>query len=171
MRRATLLLLLLLCAQPVAAQRARAALPQLNTHALTVQQRSATAAPSRTGAFAYEALGGAAGSMAGFGIGYALFSGDCVTEELTCLLESAALTLLVSAVGAVAGSHAAGRAFDTEPSLTGATIGSLAGVLAGIGAWHLVTEDLDFVHDRVPAIMTYAGVHGVVTALGSRLVR
>ena len=143
----------------------------LSVQSVRVQQASATAAPSSGAAFAYEALGGAAGSIAGFALGYALLADNCDTEELTCLLESAALTLVVSAVGATAGSHLTGRALDTDPSLVGGVIGSVAGVVAGIGAWHLVTEDLDIVNDRVPAVITYAVVHGAVTALGSRLIR
>jgi hypothetical protein len=136
-----------------------------------MQRVSASAVPSSSAAFAYEALGGALGSLAGFGIGYALFADDCEAEDLSCELQGAGFTIAISAATAAAGSHIAGRAFDTDPSLPGAVVGSVIGAVAGIGAWHLVTEDLDIVSDIVPAALTYSVVHGVFTALGSRLAR
>src|SRR5688500_1906284 len=170
MRRAALLMVMLtLCAQPASAQRARAAVSYISAPMPAIQRASAATQQSSSASFAYEALGGIAGSLAGFGLGYALFSDDCEGDDITCELESAGMTIVISAAAATAGSHLAGRAFDTNPSLAGAALGSVIGAVAGVGAWHLVTEDLDIVSGVVPAALTYSIVHGVLTALGSRI--
>ena len=165
------MVMLMACALPLSAQRARAVASYVTAPMPAMQRARASAVPSSSAAFTYEALGGAIGSLAGFGIGYALFSDDCEADDLSCELQGAGFTIAISAATAVAGSHIAGRAFDTNPSLAGAVAGSVIGAAAGIGAWHLVTEDLDIVSDVVPAALTYSVVHGIVTALGSHIAR
>lgn len=128
-------------------------------------------APSTAAAFAYEAAGGIAGSIAGVGLARALLYEDCGGDEVTCSLNRAGLTLLLSSLLSAAGSYGAGRAFDTDPSLPGAAIGSVAGAVAGVGAWHLLSEELNVNNSTLALVIGYALAQGTVTALGSRVVR
>ena len=108
---------------------------------------------SRTGAGAFlvEAAGGTAGSLAGFGVGYAL-ADRCDSEDLVCNLENAGTALLAGTVLAAVGTYIAGRLGDTEPSALGAGLRAVAGAAAGIGAWHLLTEELDVVTSDAGAV-------------------
>lgn len=127
---------------------------------------------TRTGAAAFlvEAAGGTAGSLAGFGVGYAL-ADRCDSEDLVCNLENAGTALLAGTVLAALGTYVAGRLGDTEPSALGAGLGAVAGAAAGIGVWHLLTEELNVVTSDAGAVASYVVTQGIVTALGSRLVR
>jgi len=51
----------------------------------------------------------------------------------------------------------------------GATVGSLAGVAAGLGVVHLITEEASIRLGRVGGVLAFSGTHGPVTALGSRI--
>jgi CDP-diglyceride synthetase len=122
-------------------------------------------------AFGAEALGASVGSALGFGLIYLAREDDCGVEDLSCNLESAAIAIAVGTAGAAAGDYLAGKLFGTKPSVTGAIVGAVAGVAAGIGTWHLFTEELDLVNNPEAATATYVITQGIVTALGSRLVR
>lgn len=121
-------------------------------------------------AFAVESAGGIAGSLAGFGVGYAVAE-RCDGEDLVCNLEHAAAAVATGTVFSALGAYGAGRLGDTRPSGLGASLGALVGAAAGIGAWHLATEELDVVRSDVGAVLTYGVTQGIITALGSRLVR
>jgi hypothetical protein len=121
-------------------------------------------------AFTIEAAGGIAGSLLGFGL-VLLSEDDCGVEDLGCHLEDAFLAIALGTLGSAAGTYAAGRAFDTRPSGPGATLGAVVGAAAGLGTWHLFTEELDFVNRTEAAVVVYALTQGVMAALGSRLVR
>ena len=122
-------------------------------------------------AFGAEALGASVGSALGFGLIYLSQKDECDVEDLSCNLSNAALGIAVGTAGAAVGDYLAGKLFDTRPSVTGAVIGALAGAAAGIGTWHLFTEDLDLVNKSQAATGVYVITQGVVTALGSRIVR
>jgi hypothetical protein len=122
-------------------------------------------------AFAIEAAGGMVGSAVGFGSVLLLKGDDCDTEDLGCYIETASVALVASTITSAAGTYIAGRAFDTRPSGAGAMIGALAGAAAGLGTWHLFTEELDFVNKTEAAALIYAITQGLTSALGSRIVR
>lgn len=129
------------------------------------------AAPEKTGgaAFVVEALGATAGSLAGFSLIYLTNKDDCDPEDLECTLETGALALATSTVGAAVGNILAGNAAHTRPSGWGAAIGAIAGSVAGIGTWHLFTEEINVSDSAAFAIAVYAVTQGIVTALGSRI--
>ena len=131
---------------------------------------SAAMATSGGQAFAIEATGAVVGSLLGFSTIY-LSRDRCEVEDLGCNLETVFGGIVLGTAGATAGAWLAGRAGDTDPSLAGAAIGSVVGVGAGIGLWHLFTEELDIVNEPFAAALTYSFAQGVATALGSRLVR
>jgi hypothetical protein len=136
----------------------------------SVQLARHTGSRTPAQAFAIEAAGGIAGSLIGFGV-VLLGDGDCSVEDLGCHLERAFLGIVLGTLGSAAGSYLAGRAFETRPSGAGATLGAIVGAAAGIGAWHLFTEELDLVNRTEAAVIVYALTQGVMAALGSRLVR
>ena len=121
-------------------------------------------------AFAIEAAGGVAGSLIGFGV-VLLGEDECDVEDLGCHLERAFLGIALGTLASAAGTYLAGRAFDTQPSGAGATLGAVVGAATGIGAWHLFTEELDLVNRTEAAVVVYALAQGVMAALGSRLLR
>ena len=121
-------------------------------------------------AFLIEAVGATAGSLAGFGAIY-LFKNDCDSEDLECILETGGLALVTSTVGAAVGAMLAGNRGDTAPSGWGAVLGAIAGSAAGIGTWHLFTEEINVSNSPAFAIGTYALTQGIVTAIGSRIGR
>jgi hypothetical protein len=129
-------------------------------------------APGRTfgSAYAIEATGGVLGSAFGIGVGVAVVRPDeCDAENLECILRGVGAVGLVGALTAPLGSYAAGRAFDTQPSPWGAFLGSVAGLAAGVGVIKLVDEAGGRV-EGAGAVIAVSLTHGVVTALGSRLV-
>jgi len=131
---------------------------------------TSAAVPGTAGAYAAEAAGAAAGSALGFWLGY-LNRGGCEAEDLQCVLRKAGSAIALGTAGAVAGDLLAGRSADTDPSLLGAILGGVLGAAAGVGAWHLASEELGLFHSAAPAIITYSLTQGLVTAAGSRLAR
>ena len=119
-------------------------------------------------AFAIEAAGATAGSLLGFGVVY-LARDSCGVEDLGCTIKRAGLGIGLSTVGAAAGNHIAGRLGETNPSGWGAVLGAVVGAAAGVGAWHLFTEELDVANNPAAAIAVYAVTQGLITAAGSRL--
>jgi hypothetical protein len=126
--------------------------------------------PSAGQSFALEAAGGIAGSMLGFGVIY-LSNDRCGVEDLGCTLESVFTGIVIGTVASAGGAYFAGKAGNTDPSLLGASLGAIAGVGAGIGLWALFTEQLDVGNKEIAAALTFTVTQGLVTALGSRLLR
>jgi hypothetical protein len=117
-----------------------------------------------------EATGGILGSAAGIGLGVALAQPDeCDAEDLECILAGVGAVGLVAAITAPLGTELVGNAFDTEPSLLGAVLGSVAGLAAGAGVIKLFDEAGTNVEGAV-AVIAVSLTHGIVTAAGSRLV-
>jgi hypothetical protein len=131
----------------------------------------AGASPTGFSAFGLEALGASVGSALGFGIIYLTRKDECDVEDLSCNLESAFAAIVVGSAGAAAGDYIVGKLFDTRPSAVGAIVGAVAGAAAGVGTWHLFKEELGIVNTSEGYAATYVITQGVVTALGSRLVR
>src|SRR5262245_41826684 len=149
------------------------ATPAFAQHAPTVSAPTLQDPGSRSGfsAFAVEALGATAGSALGFGAIYLSRRDECEVEDLSCNLENAAAGVAVGTIGSAVGAYVSGRVFDTQPSGVGAALGAVAGAAAGLGMWHLFTEELNLVNKSGAATATYVVTQGIVTALGSRLVR
>jgi hypothetical protein len=135
---------------------------------LTVQGSSS---PTGVSAFGLEALGASVGSALGFGIIYLARKDECDVEDLSCNLENSFAAIVVGTAGAAAGDYLVGKLFDTKPSGVGAIVGAVAGAAAGVGTWHLFKEELGIVNTSEGYAATYVITQGVVTALGSRLVR
>jgi hypothetical protein len=152
-------------ALPCAAQRTQ-------SRFVSAQPASFERQDERTGgsAFLIEAAGGIAGSLAGFALVYST-SGSCESEDLVCNLQHAGAAIAAGTVGAAGGTYIAGRLAHTQPSAVGAFLGAVVGAAAGIGVWHLATEELDVVKSDAGAIITYGVTQGVVAALGSRIGR
>ncbi|MGH7502188.1 MAG: hypothetical protein ACREL7_10570 [Longimicrobiales bacterium] len=139
---------------------------------LTGPATACAQAPERApvSAFLIETVGGTVGSAAGFGIALALTGpDDCHSDDLACTLRRLGISLLASAGGAATGDVLAGNMADTRPSPLGATIGSLAGIAAGVGIVHLFSEELDITRSDAALFVSYSLSQGILTALGSRL--
>jgi hypothetical protein len=93
----------------------------------------------------------------------------CDNEDLECLLEKLGIGLAASGVGAVAGTLTAGHLGHSHPSTIGAALGAVAGIPAGIGVTHLLSEELNLTSNGAALFLAYAITHGVTTALGSRV--
>ena len=129
------------------------------------------AAQERSGgaAFAIEAAGGTLGSLAGYGIGRAIVDEDACGDDLGCIFSGVGTVLLASSAGATLGAWALGSAADTDPSIGGAALGSLAGAAAGLGLLK-VLEEIDPQWDEGgAAVIALTLSQGIVTALGSRI--
>ena len=125
---------------------------------------------STSGGFTIEAVGGALGSAVGVGVGLLITDpGDCGGEDLQCIVGGLGITGLIAAAGAPVGTLLAGHAWDTEPSLLGAALGSIAGAAVGIGVIKLFDEAGASL-EGLGAGVTFTLSHGIVTALGSRWV-
>lgn len=159
----TCTLLLVAASDAVSAQRA---IPS----AAVTATGSVAAPPSGGQSFALEAAGGIAGSMLGFGVIY-LSNDRCGVEDLGCTLEAVFTGMVLGTVASAGGAYLAGKAGDTDPSLLGASLGAIAGAGAGVGLWALFTEQLDVGNKELAAAVTYTVTQGLVTALGSRLLR
>jgi len=134
-----------------------------DTHA----QRST---PSGASAFAIEAAGGTVGSIVGVTLGIAIAQiDDCDSEDLACLLAGLSVGGAGGVVGAALGTVLAGRQFNTRPSTAGAIVGSLAGLAAGVGVVHLLTEEANMRLERVGSVLVFSVTQGLVTAIGSRI--
>ena len=121
-------------------------------------------------AFAIEAAGATAGSLAGVAIGLAAARIDsCDSEDLACILSGLSAGGLGGVFGATLGTVIVGRRFDTRPSTAGAVVGSLVGVAAGLGIVHLITEEASTRLGRVGGVLVFSTTQGLVTAVGSRI--
>jgi hypothetical protein len=151
----------------------QAALPRFETPRAALARELEPQETGKTGlsAFAIEAVGASVGSALGFGAIYLSTKDECDVEDLGCNLENAATGIAVGTAAAALGDYIAGRLGHTNPSASGAIVGAVAGAAAGIGMWHLLTEDLDLVNKSEAATAVYVLTQGVVTALGSRIVR
>lgn len=121
-------------------------------------------------AFVIEAAGGAAASFAAFSVMAAALE-ECDVDDLACDISSVAASVGVATIASAGGAYLAGSLARTGPSALGAAIGSLVGAAAGVGAWHFIKEEIDIGTSDAGAIAIYAVTQGVVTALGSRIVR
>jgi hypothetical protein len=131
----------------------------------------AASAQERTGMreWTIEAAGGTLGSVAGFGIGLAIFDDDDCGDDLGCIFEDVAGVLAFSSAGATMGTWSLGSAASTDPSFGGALIGSLVGAAAGLGILKVLEEmDSDW-NEGAPAVIGFTVTQGVLTAVGSRV--
>jgi hypothetical protein len=120
--------------------------------------------------FLMELAGGTAGSLAGFGLGVLITNPeDCGSDDLLCYLEDVGIALAISGGTAGLGAVLAGRMADTHPSVPGAFVGSVAGIAAGLGVVHLISEEFDISRERAALWLGYTVTQGTVTALGSRV--
>src|SRR5688500_15980673 len=126
--------------------------------------------PSSLGSFLIEAAGASVGSFSGFTIAAAALE-DCGVDDLECDITHVAAATTIATAGAAGGAIVIGKWAGTEPSTTGALIGALAGAAAGLGAWHLVKEEINVATSDTGSRVVFAVTQGIVTALGSRLVR
>jgi len=123
-------------------------------------------------AFGIEAAGGVLGSAAGLGLGFLITNpGDCPSDDLGCTLQKVGAALAISAGGSGLGTVVLGRASHTQPSALGAFVGAAVGIAAGVGVVHLISEELDLSREDAVLWVGYTLTQGVVSALGSRLVR
>jgi hypothetical protein len=125
---------------------------------------------SSLASFLIEAAGASAGSLAGFTITAAVLN-DCGVDDLACDIGHVALATGVATAGAASGAIVIGKWADTEPSTGGAILGALVGAAAGIGAWHFVKEEVNVNTSDTGSRVIFAVTQGLVTALGSRLLR
>lgn len=125
---------------------------------------------SDLGSFLIEAAAAAAGSGVGFSLTKAALS-ECGVDDLACDIGHVAAATGVATAGAAAGAYFIGKWADTNPSGAGAILGAVAGAFAGIGAWHFINEEVNVNTSDAASIAIYAVTQGLVTALGSRLVR
>jgi hypothetical protein len=132
---------------------------------------AAPASAQRSGgsAWAIEAAGGTLGSAAGFGLGLAIFDDDDCGDDLACIFSDVAGVLFSAFTGAALGTWLLGRTADTEPSLGGAVVGSLAGAVAGLGVVKLLDEADPDLDEGAAAVIGLALSQGVLSALGSRI--
>jgi hypothetical protein len=131
-----------------------------------VSAQSASAQRTGVGAFAVEAVGGTIGSLVGFGVG--AFTVDDQCDDELCFKELG-VVLLTASAGATAGAVIAGRRADTNPSIVGSAIGSLAGAGAGLALLKVLEEIDPGLDDGAPAVIAFTVSQGIVTALGSRI--
>ena len=120
-------------------------------------------------AWAIEATGATLGSLAGFGLGMALVDEDACGDDLGCIFSGLGTVLLVSSAGAVAGTWVAAEIGDTDVSLGGAALGSVAGAAAGLAFLKVLEEIEPGLDDGASAIVSFTISQGIVTALGSRI--
>ena len=165
-RRILLLFVLLFAPNRIAAQQATSVFGAAGARPAAL----VAAVPGGGASFAIEAAGGIGGSLLGFGLVY-LLGNDCDVEDLGCNLETAFGAMALGTAVSAGGAYLAGRLADTQPSGVGAVLGSVAGAAAGVGLWHLFTEELDLVNNDKAAVLSYSVAQGIVTALGSRIGR
>lgn len=100
-----------------------------------------------------------------------LWAEDCAVEDLGCNLENVFSAIAVGTLGSAVGADVLGSAARTRPSRIGVVLGSVVGAAAGVGLWHLLTEELNAINNTGAAMASFAIAQGTVTALGSRVVR
>jgi len=124
--------------------------------------------PSPFAAWAIEAGGASVGSLLPAGI-FALAAPNdpCVKPGSDGMVNSACKTSTIlgiaaaRSVGATVGLWALGKAADTDPSLSGAFLGSLAGIIVGQLAPFRISPN------GWPLRIQFSLIHGSVTGLGS----
>ncbi len=126
--------------------------------------------PGSVASFLIEAAGASAGSFSGFTIAAAALD-DCGVDDLECDITNVAAATTIATAGAAGGAIIVGKWAGTAPSTTGAIVGALAGAAAGLGAWHFVKEEINLTTSDTGSRVVFAVTQGIVTALGSRLVR
>ena len=121
-------------------------------------------------AFAIEAAGGIAGSAIGYGIVLA-GTNECSRDEdlVSCVIGPLTAALALGTALSATGTVVAGRARRTRPSVPGAIVGALAGAVAGVGAEHLVREEMGVNTTRIGSMFILAVTQGLFTAATSRL--
>ncbi|MCI0435309.1 MAG: hypothetical protein L0271_16960 [Gemmatimonadetes bacterium] len=139
--------------------------------ALTATPAAAQAADRSAGnALLVESAGGILGSGAGLGLGLLLAdAGGCVSDDISCYIENAAIAAAISTIGSGLGTNLAGRIGSTRPSAVAGWIGAIAGAAAGIGVTHLLAEELDLTRSDLVLAFSYSITQGVVSAVGSRI--
>jgi hypothetical protein len=120
--------------------------------------------------FVIEAAAASAASFGSFAITAAVMD-DCGVDDLACDVGHVAAATGAATAGAAGGAYIIGKWAGTEPSGVGAVVGALAGAAAGIGMWHFVKEEVNVATSDTGSMVVYAVTQGLVTALGSRLVR
>jgi hypothetical protein len=125
---------------------------------------------SGAGAFLIEAAGGTVGSATGFGLGVLIADvGGCGSDDIGCWLSRLGIALGISGATSAVGALLTGHMGDTQPSTAGAIVGGIAGIPAGVGVVHLISEELDLTRDDAVTWVSYVFTQGIVTALGSRI--
>ena len=129
--------------------------------------RAAGAAANSSSAFALEALGGVAGSLAGMGLTAA--ASNCDVEDLACIILTVGAGGALSAIGAAAGTTLVARQTGSRRSIPGALAGSVVGTGVGLGVHYLLNRESDRnLGDKV-VVPIFAIAQGVFAAWGSRL--
>lgn len=139
--------------------------------ALLSEQVAQQASTNRAPVFITEWAGGTLGSLAGLGLGLAIFRPDNCGDDLSCMFEGFGAMWLTSSLGAGAGVHIGGRLGNTSPSLTGAVIGGVVGAVAGAVISAVMDEFSTGAGEGVSGIATFTITQGLVSALGSRIGR
>lgn len=123
-------------------------------------------APNSSGAFAIEALGGAAGSLAGIAV--VGLTSRCGTEDLECTILHVGAGGALGVIGAAAGVTLAARHTGSRRSVAGALLGGIAGTALGLGVHYLLNRGTDRnLGDRV-VVPIFVLSQGIVAAAGSR---
>ena len=128
---------------------------------------AAAPAANSSGAFALEALGGIAGSLAGMGIVAAV--SNCDVEDLACTILTVGAGGALSAVGATVGTTLVARQTGSHRSIGGALGGSVVGTGVGLGVHYLLNRESDRnLGDKI-VVPIFALAQGIFAAWGSRL--
>jgi hypothetical protein len=124
--------------------------------------------PDSRGAFALEALGGAAGSLVGFGI--VGLTANCGVEDLACVITTVGAGGALGALGATIGTSMVARSTGSRRSVAGAAVGSLVGTGVGLGVHWVLNRNSDRnLGDKI-VLPIFVISQGVFAAMGSRLV-
>lgn len=134
----------------------------LITRAVEAQERP------RANSDAFVIEGAAATAASALSLVVAVTSIDKCGEDLGCGIGVIGLGLIGATVLAPVADVVVGRAFNTSPSATGAALGSIVGTAAGIGLVYLINEAGGF-QAAPEVIVAFAVPHGILTAMGSRL--
>lgn len=123
---------------------------------------------SSSAGFLAEAGAGAIGSAVGIVAGGLLLRPDaCGSDDIACQLNRLSGVAATAALGSAAGTLLMANHLETPSSVLGAAVGSVVGVVAGVGVARLL-EDAGAGDSRVAVIIEVAVVNGLLTAAGSR---
>jgi hypothetical protein len=126
----------------------------------------AAQAPNSAHAFAIEALGGAAGSLAGIAV--VGLTSHCGAEDLECTILHVGAGGALGVIGAAAGVTLAARHTGSRHSVAGALLGGVAGTALGLGVHYLLNRGTDRnLGDRV-VVPIFVLSQGIVAAAGAR---